>query len=90
MKEKTFVAPALLVGSAMAVAISMAVIATPAAAEGVKGEKCYGVSAAGKNDCQTTPSSCAGSSKVDRQPDAFVYLPAGTCAKIAGGKTVNS
>ena len=49
-------------------------------------EKCYGVAKAGKNDCQTKATSCAGSSPVDRQPDAFLILPKGLCGKIAGGK----
>ena len=48
-------------------------------------EKCYGVAAAGKNDCQTASNSCAGTSEKDRQPDAFVSLPKGLCTKIAGG-----
>ncbi len=48
-------------------------------------EKCYGVSKAGKNDCQTATSSCAGTSKTDRQVDAFIAVPKGTCEKIAGG-----
>ncbi len=48
-------------------------------------EKCYGVVKAGQNDCQTANSSCAGTSKVDGQGDAWVYLPAGTCEKIVGG-----
>lgn len=48
-------------------------------------EKCYGVAKAGKNDCQTATSSCAGTSKVDRKADAFIVVPKGTCGKIAGG-----
>lgn len=48
-------------------------------------EKCFGVAKAGKNDCQTASSSCAGSSKQDRQPDAWIYVPKGTCDKISGG-----
>lgn len=48
-------------------------------------EKCYGVATAGKNDCQTATSSCAGTSKTDRQVDAFIAVPSGTCGKIAGG-----
>ena len=48
-------------------------------------EKCYGVAAAGKNDCQTASSSCAGTAKEDRQKDAFIAVPKGTCSKIAGG-----
>jgi uncharacterized membrane protein len=48
-------------------------------------EKCYGVSKAGKNDCQTATSSCAGTSKTDRNSSAFITVPKGTCDKIAGG-----
>ena len=49
-------------------------------------EKCYGVAKAGKNDCQTAKSSCAGTSKSDHQADAWISVPKGTCEKIAGGK----
>lgn len=51
-------------------------------------EKCYGVAAAGKNDCQTASNSCAGTAEKDRQPDAFVNLPKGLCTKLAGGSLV--
>jgi uncharacterized membrane protein len=50
-------------------------------------EKCYGVNKAGKNDCQTASSSCAGTSTQDNQHDAFIYVLKGTCDKIAGGHT---
>ena len=49
-------------------------------------EKCYGVSKAGKNDCQTATSSCAGTSKKDAQNDAWLSVPKGTSEKIVGGK----
>lgn len=50
-------------------------------------EKCYGINAASKNDCANGAHSCAGQSTQARDPKAFVLLPAGDCAKIAGGKT---
>jgi len=50
-------------------------------------EKCYGVSKAGKNDCQTAASSCAGTSKKDSQTDAWISVPKGVCEKLVGGKT---
>jgi uncharacterized membrane protein len=50
-------------------------------------EKCYGVNAAAKNDCASGTHSCAGQSTASRDPKAFVLLPAGDCAKIAGGTT---
>ena len=51
-------------------------------------EKCYGVSAAGKNDCAAGAHSCAGQSTMNRDKTSFVYLPAGACSKIAGGSTM--
>lgn len=48
-------------------------------------EKCYGVTKAGKNDCATKTSSCAGTSTEDSQTDAFIVVPAGLCAKLTGG-----
>jgi uncharacterized membrane protein len=46
-------------------------------------EKCYGVSLAGKNDCAAGPgTTCAGTSKVDYQGNAWKYVPAGTCTSI--------
>lgn len=47
-------------------------------------EKCFGVSLAGKNDCAAGPgTSCAGSSKVDYQSDAWTLVPKGTCNEMA-------
>ena len=48
-------------------------------------EKCFGVAKAGKNDCQTDHSSCAGTSKADGQKDAWLSVPKGACEKIVGG-----
>ncbi|XAW89606.1 DUF2282 domain-containing protein [Vibrio sp. CDRSL-10 TSBA] len=60
--------------------------ATPAMA--AEKEKCYGVAKAGHNDCATKSSSCAGTSKMDHQKDAFVVMPKGLCDKLAGGSTM--
>jgi uncharacterized membrane protein len=50
-------------------------------------EKCYGVNAASKNDCAAGAHSCAGQATTARDSKSFVLLPAGDCAKIAGGST---
>jgi len=43
-------------------------------------EKCFGVSLAGQNDCAAGPgTTCAGTSKVDYQGNAWTSVPAGTC-----------
>ncbi|MDE2236066.1 MAG: DUF2282 domain-containing protein [Gammaproteobacteria bacterium] len=50
-------------------------------------QPCFGINAAYKNDCQSPGHSCAGQDSKARDPNAFVLLPAGLCAKIAGGET---
>ena len=77
----------LIVASAVAAALAapFSVSAQPVPAPQFKAEKCYGVAKAGKNDCQTANSSCAGTSKRDSQGDAWIYVPAGTCERIVNG-----
>jgi uncharacterized membrane protein len=54
-------------------------------------EKCYGVSDAGKNDCAAGPgTTCAGTSKVDYQGNAWKLVPKGTCTKIKTPKGLGS
>ena len=48
-------------------------------------DKCYGIVKAGKNDCFTASNSCAGTTTVNAQRDAWIYVPKGTCDKIVGG-----
>ncbi len=80
MKNKAVVA------SALAGVLSLGIMAANQAVAGdAAPEKCYGVAKAGKNGCQTANSSCAGTSKMDGQKDAWVHVPAGTCAKLVGG-----
>lgn len=88
MKSTSVVLAATLAGAmALPFALEAAAQSGPAAKPDFKFEKCYGVVKAGSNDCQTATSSCAGTSKRDGQADAWIYLPAGTCGKIAGGST---
>jgi len=49
-------------------------------------EKCMGVAKAGMNDCGTSSHACAGQAKKDGDPEEWVYVPEGTCEKLAGGK----
>lgn len=78
--------------SAVLLASLAAGAATAAHAQAAKPmEKCYGVSKAGKNDCKAgAGTSCAGTSKVDFQGDAWKLVPAGTCAKIKTPKGFGS
>jgi len=77
----------VLLASAMAAALSLTVQASagPAPAPKFEAEKCYGVAKAAQNDCQTTNSSCAGTSRRNGQGDAWIYVPKGTCDKVVGG-----
>jgi uncharacterized membrane protein len=59
--------------------------AGPAPAPQFTAEKCYGIAAASQNDCQTSTHSCAGEAKQARDKESWIYVPAGTCAKIDGG-----
>ncbi len=61
------------------------------AADKPKMEKCYGVSKAGQNDCAAgAGTSCAGTSTVDYQKNAWKLVPAGTCTKIKTPKGAGS
>jgi uncharacterized membrane protein len=75
----------LAISAAVAGVVTLAAASAFAADKPAATEKCYGVAAAGHNDCQTASNSCAGTAEKDRQPDAFVTLPKGLCSKIAGG-----
>lgn len=77
---------ALIAGS-IALALSQAAIVTTAQA-GAK-EKCYGISLAGQNDCAAGPgTTCAGTSTVDYQGNAWTLVPAGDCAKYGVDETI--
>lgn len=69
----------LVVASAVAAALSAQ--ATSASAAGK--EKCYGVALTGENGCAAGPgTSCAGTSTVDYQGNAWTLVDAGTCANF--------
>ncbi|MBV8903318.1 MAG: DUF2282 domain-containing protein [Acidobacteriia bacterium] len=58
----------------------------PAPAPTFKAEKCYGIAKAGKNDCAATGNnSCGGTSKINGDPKAWIYVPEGYCERIVGG-----
>jgi len=82
-KTVSAAAIALALGSAMALA------AAPASAQDMNKasmdkEKCFGVALKGKNDCAAGPgTTCAGTSKMDHQANAWTLVPKGTCEKTA-------
>ena len=78
MADKTKLVTAASLAGAVALAISAGVSPTPAAAQA--NEKCYGISLAGQNDCAAGPgTTCAGTSKVDYQGNAWKLVTKGAC-----------
>jgi uncharacterized membrane protein len=72
---------ALPLAASLATALTLS--AGHAQAQSADMEKCFGVSLAGANDCAAGPgTSCAGSSTVDYQGNAWTLVAAGTCADI--------
>ena len=69
-------------------ALSGAVIASNAVAADDGKEQCAGITKAGKNDCATSTNDCHGHVNTDGNAEAWIYLPKGTCDRIAGGHVV--
>jgi uncharacterized membrane protein len=84
--NKKLTTAALVAG---AVAVATAGMPSKAVqAEGAK-EKCYGVTLAGKNDCKAgAGTTCAGTSKVDYQGNAWALVPKGSCEGLAWDKVL--
>ena len=74
-----------LITSVLALAVLALPLAVNAAEQGPAKEKCYGVEKAGKNDCASNGHSCSAQYKVSKIDKEWVYLPAGTCARLVGG-----
>ncbi|MFK7941006.1 MAG: DUF2282 domain-containing protein [Roseovarius sp.] len=68
---------------AIAGAVTAALAAQTTTVSAMDKEKCYGVSLAGENDCKAgAGTTCAGSSTVDYQGNAWTLVDAGTCAAM--------
>lgn len=78
--------------AALAVTAAGATFATGATAQTRPAmEKCYGIAKAGKNDCKAgAGTSCAGTSNVDYQGNAWKLVKAGTCVKTKTPKGFGS
>ncbi len=73
-----------LPAAALILTLSTSFIALPVAAQPADKEKCFGVALKGKNDCAAgAGTTCAGTSKVDYQGNAWSLVPKGTCEKTA-------
>ena len=80
-----------LVRASLASLVAVGLSAASGMALAAKGatEKCAGIVKAGKNDCGTSKSACAGTVSADRDPEAWIYVPKGTCERIVGGHVTN-
>ena len=79
----------MLISAALAAAVASPMLLSaqkPVPAPSWKAEKCYGIAKAGKNDCASTGNnSCGGTSKLNSDPKAWIYVPEGYCERIVGG-----
>jgi len=86
------IATAALAGS---LAAAFALVSVPASAAPKPAQphmdKCFGVSLAGQNDCGAgAGTTCAGTSKVDYQGNAWKYVTKGTCTAMKTPKGTGS
>jgi uncharacterized membrane protein len=65
-------------------AAATAALAAPLTPEQMTGnEKCYGIALKGQNDCAAgAGTTCAGTSTMDFQANAWKAVPAGTCTSM--------
>lgn len=87
MADKSKLSVAMVAGAVALAVSATASVTTPAHAAAK--EKCYGISLAGQNDCAAGPgTTCAGTSEVDYQGNAWKLVPAGDCAKYGVEESV--
>lgn len=81
MKNTTTIIHSALAG---ALALGMFSNASAEAAKHAGEEKCAGIVKAGVNDCTTSANACHSHVEVDAHPEAWIWVPKGTCDKIVG------
>ena len=80
MAENAKTVTASVLAGAVVAALTAGIAASPANAQAK--EKCYGIAMAGQNDCAAgAGTTCAGTSTVDYQGNAWKLVPAGDCKK---------
>jgi uncharacterized membrane protein len=83
MSDKTLSITSLAIAGALTSALAL-VAATPSVAQEATKEKCYGVSLKGQNDCAAgAGTTCAATSKVDYQGNAWKLVAKGTCVSTS-------
>lgn len=88
---KNAIAATTIAGSLAAAFTMISVASAGPAPVQANADKCYGVALAGKNDCAAGPgTTCAGTSKVDYQGNAWKYVAKGTCTTMKTPKGMGS
>jgi uncharacterized membrane protein len=68
---------------AASLAAALGLLNAPAALADDSQEKCYGIALKGQNECAAgAGTTCAGTSKVDYQGNAWKLVPKGTCTTM--------
>ena len=82
----------LALAGSLAAALAATANAAPMSEEAMAGmEKCYGIALKGQNDCAAGPgTTCAGTSTMDYQGNAWKAVPAGTCIDMDVGGHMGS
>ena len=71
------------VALAITASLAAAFAAASARAEDAPQEKCFGVALKGQNDCAAgAGTTCAGTSRIDYQGNAWKLVPKGTCTAM--------
>jgi uncharacterized membrane protein len=79
MSDKTLSITSLAIAGALTSALALVAV-TPSVAQEATKEKCYGVALKGQNDCAAgAGTTCAATSKVDYQGNAWKLVAKGTC-----------
>ncbi len=74
----------IMVKTVLVSAFALGTISTTVLAGKPGFEKCAGIVKIGMNDCGANDHACGGMAKKDNDPEEWIYVPAGTCEKIAG------
>ena len=85
MTSRTALSVAGAMAAALGYAAATAAHAEPKPPPTATQEKCFGIALKGQNDCAAGPgTTCAGTSKVDYQGNAWKIVPKGTCTTVMG------
>jgi len=71
-----------------AISLVLLTASSPSYSENTKKEQCAGVVKTGLNDCASSEHACAGMNTDDGYESDWLWVPIGTCTKIAGAHII--